>query len=362
VPLFACLLAVCTAGAWAQTPRPAPTAALPAPTTGAEPPAGAPGSASEPEAAAAGNRNRQPVGPASDTLKAGVWQLGDYRTPLGLKPAVIGAGNGYVAFDAGGFRINAGCDTLRGSYWVDDERLLFSPHIASVVGDCPPTLRAQEQAVLALLPAVTRLQRGADELVLLDADAQPLLTLVKPQTSPLQKRVWVLLAYRNRDDTVVPALPAPRFTLLFEDATSLSGVACDEYRGGFVRDERFLALEGPLAGTRLGCAEPAATRQAEDYLAVLSRMDSYRVDAQSLLLRDADGRMIARFAAVEPGAALSAEGSAGRGIALPAAPRLRRAPPQGERAPTIPPRTGAPMGQRAAARSADPEQSTNQTP
>ncbi len=255
----------------------------------------------ESQAGAADSATRSPVAPATDGLTSVIWQLQAYRTKLGLKPAITGNGNGYVAFGENGFRINAGCDTLRGSYWLDDERLLFSPHIASVVSDCPPTLRTQERTVLALLPAVTQMRQSDDELVLLDADARELLTLVRPETAPLQRRVWVLLAYRNRDDTIVPALAKPRFTLRFEDATRLSGVACDEYRGGFVRDqERFLALEGPLTGTRFGCPDPAATRQAEDYLAILGQMDSYRVDAQSLLLRDADGRMIARFAALDP--------------------------------------------------------------
>ena len=299
----------------------------------------------QPSGADPANRTtrRVPVAPATDALTSVIWQLQTYRTELGLKPAITGNGNGYVAFDENGFRINAGCDTLRGSYWLDDERLLFSPHIASVVSDCPPTLRTQERAVLALLPSVTQMRQSDGQLVLLDADARELLTLVRPETSPLQRRVWVLLAYRNRDDTIVPALAKPRFTLRFEDATSLSGVACDEYRGGFVRDqERFLALEGPLAGTRFGCPDPAATRQAEDYLAILGQIDSYRVDAQSLLLRDADGRMIARFAALDPpaqpddGAALGP----GREPHAPAATHLPR--PALVSNPT-------PMGPRAAA-------------
>jgi heat shock protein HslJ len=232
------------------------------------------------------------------SLEGLVWQIHEYRTAVGLKAAITGDRNGYVAFEDGGFRINAGCETLRGSYWSEDDRLLFSPHIASMLGDCPATLRAQEEAVLALLPAVTRLRTEAEDLILMDAERRPLLTLRRPETSPLQRRIWVLLAYRNLDDLIVPALPTPRFTLSFDNAAQLSGRACDDYRGGFVRDERFLRLEGPLAGAKLGCADaPAASLQAEAFLRVLSMMDSYRVDDRSLLLRDVDGRMIARFAA-----------------------------------------------------------------
>jgi heat shock protein HslJ len=263
------------------------------------------------------------------SLEAQVWQLDAYRTSIGLKPAVSGEGNGYAAFEQGGFRINAGCDTLRGSYLLEDDRLLFSPHIASTLGDCPETLRAQEQAVLALLPTVARLREDADGLALLDAEGRPALTLKAPEKAPLQRRLWRLLAYRNRDDVIVAALPTPRFTLRFDDAVRLSGEACDEYRGAFVRDARYLRLEGPLAGTKLGCpGAPAASRQAEDYLRLLSLVDSYRVDAESLLLRDADGRMLARFAAaatqpIAPAEGLADSATAPRPAPLPApsAPR-----------------------------------------
>jgi heat shock protein HslJ len=234
-------------------------------------------------------------------LEDGVWQLDSYRTALGLKSAISGDGSGYVAFEQGGFRINAGCDTLRGNYWLEEQRLLFSPHIASTLGDCPATLRAQEQAVLALLPAIVQLREEADGMTLLDAEGRAALTLKAPEKAPLQRRLWRLLAYRNSDNVVVTALPTPHFTLRFEDAVRLSGEACDEYRGAFVRDARFLRLEGPLTGTKLGCPDaPDASRQAEDYLRALRRVDSYRVDAESLLLRDVDGRMLARFAALEP--------------------------------------------------------------
>lgn len=304
-----------------------------------QPPTAVPGTAADrahaaaPTGQAVARGAEPPAGEAPrHRLEEEVWQLDAYRTSIGLRPAVSGEGSGYVVFEQGGFRINAGCDTLRGSYLLEEDRLLFSPHIASTLGDCPATLRAQEQAVLALLPTVAGLREEADGLALLDAQGRPALTLKAPEKAPLQRRLWRLLAYRNRDDVIVAALPAPRFTLRFDDAVRLSGEACDEYRGAFVRDARYLRLEGPLAGTKLGCRNaPAASRQAEDYLRMLGLVDSYRVDAQSLLLRDADGRMLARFAASAPqpdepaeraeGFADSAPGPRPAPLPAPSAPR-----------------------------------------
>jgi heat shock protein HslJ len=282
---LAALLLAQAVAAFAETP--AGAAAAP-------PTSPSPASARAPLAAA-------PDGASGSPLENGVWQLREYRTAMGLRPVVTGEGRGYVAFQDGGFRINAGCDTLRGSYWLQRERLLFSPHVGSMLSDCPTTLRTQERTVLALLPEVARLRADDDGFALLDAEGQPVLTLQAPATASLQRRSWRLIAYRDAEGTVVPALPKPAITLRFDNAAQLSGRACDDYRGGFVRDARFLRLEGPLAGTKLGCAgDGPASRQAEDYLRALTQVDSYRVDAASLLLRDADGRMIARFSALGP--------------------------------------------------------------
>ncbi len=249
-----------------------------------------------------------PASGAPESIDGTIWQLQDYATGATLKMAVAGQGNGYVAFEDGEFRLNAGCDTLHGSYWLDGDALLFSPHVASTLGDCPPTLRAQEQAVLRLLPDVARHAQQESRLLLLDSAGRPLLSLKAPTASPLQLRRWKLLAYRDREDRIVPALAQPDMTLRFDGASHLSGRACDEYRAGFTREGRSLVIEGPVAGTRFGCpASDAATRQAEDYLRALTQIDSYRVDDSSLLLRDADGRMLARFAAKEPAAAPALE-------------------------------------------------------
>ena len=178
--------------------------------------------------------------------------------------------------------------------------MLFSPHVESMVGDCPETLQAQEQAILDLVRVVERIDADDVGVTLLDAAGTALLTLTPPDAVPLQGRLWQLTTYRNADGVIVPAQDAPAFTLMFENAVNLSGQACDVYRASYSRDDRFLRLAGPVAVSRRLCANvsDAAAQQASAYIAVLGEVDSYRVDAESLLLRDETGRMIARFAAV----------------------------------------------------------------
>ena len=237
--------------------------------------------------------------PAKTSVEGQVWQLREYLSAVGMRPASAGAGNLYTLFDTGRFLINAGCGTVQGRYWLNGAGMLFSPHVEALVQDCPELLRAQEQAVLDLLRRVERVSLDESELLLMDQNSRPVLVLAQPDKAPLQGRPWRLTAYRDRDGIIVEALPVPVFTLMFEDAGNISGRACDTYRAVYTRDERFLRLVGPIAVSRIGCGDESAERQGADFLGLLGQVDSYRVDAEKLLLRDENGRMLARFVPAE---------------------------------------------------------------
>ena len=248
--------------------------------------------------------NAQQVNVPAETrpraLEGLVWQLEEYLTVNGLKAALSGTGHRYATFDDGHFRINSGCSTLNGSYWLEGSRLIFSPHVASMLLDCPETLMAQEQAVLGLLGVIERFVPSTDGLAMVDSSGKTLITLARPDAVPLQGRVWRLLTYRNGNGTVGPALATPTFSLEFVDGSNLIGHACDTYRAVFTRDEERLSLVGPVAVSRRGCAgSNDASRQNTDYLAALEAVQSYQVDRSKLLLRDMNGRMLARFEPME---------------------------------------------------------------
>jgi len=250
-------------------------------------------------AAVPGQPADQDAGPA---IEGPVWQLKEYRTGGGMRSAVPGDGNLYTLFQDGRFMMNAGCGTLKGRYWLEDGVILFSPHVEALVDDCPEVLRQQEQAVLNLLRVVDRAGIAHNVVTLTDRAGLPLVTMGAPDRAPLQGITWALKAYRGADGIIVPALASPAFTLVFEDAGNLSGSACDGYRAVYQRSDRSLRLVGPLAVSRLGCADDAAARQSEDYIAMLRQVQSYRVDAQTLLLRDANGRMLAHFVPLDEAA------------------------------------------------------------
>lgn len=246
------------------------------------------------------------------------WQLDAYLTDAGMKPAADGDGERLAIFDGGRFRINAGCGALTGGYWHAGTRLLFSPQVESTLRDCPNTLLVQEEAVLNLLRQVEGFAPKGWQLALLNADGGTLILLAPPTATQLQGQAWRLTTYRNAADVIVPALPEPTFTLRFDSPTDLSGQACDAYRAAYRQAQDALQLLGPIAAGRFGCVgRPDASAQGAEYLAVLRQVAGYRVEATSLLLRDANGRMVARFSALPP-----ANGLAGAAVpnALPPAP------------------------------------------
>ncbi len=255
---------------------------------------------------AAEERSPPPPGaaepPPATRLEDGTWELYRYLTDAGLQHVVSDTGRTYAQFDSGRFRMNAGCGTLRGNYLLEGDRLLFSPHVTSMLGDCPAILADQEETLIALLSKVARIasltrdDSDAQKLALMDAEGETLVTMQAPDAVPLQGRRWRLIAYRDGDAMIRPALPAPLFTLWFEDAVNLAGVACDRYSASFSREDRLLRLQGPVATSRFGCTQSAAARQQGDaYIEALGAMEAYRVDGDTLLLRDRDGRMLARF-------------------------------------------------------------------
>lgn len=254
------------------------------------------------------------------SLEGEVWQLEEYLATNGLRSVLSATGSRYAVFDNGRFRINGGCNTLNGSYWLEGDRLIFSPHVASLLLDCPDTLLAQEQTLLRLFAAVERISTLSDRLNLVDASGKTLLTLTRPEAVPLQGRIWQLKAYRAANGAIVSALPTPVFSLEFIDAGNLEGRACDTYRAVFTRDEQNLSLVGPVAVSRQGCRDSeAASRQGTDYVSALEQVRTYQMDTEKLLLRDADGRMLARFEPADDDLA-TGPGTNSRGNELPFAP------------------------------------------
>jgi heat shock protein HslJ len=227
------------------------------------------------------------------------WQLGQVQTDDGLVDALGGA-RAMLRLEDGRLTGSAGCNRLMGGYERDGDKLRFSPNMASTMMACPPPLMAQEQAVTKALQAVRGFALEAERLVLADAGGEPLLTLTALVPPSLTGTEWRLTAYNNGKGGVVSVLEGADILLTLGDDGRFSGRACNTYRGGYSLDGASLQIQGPIASTKMACPGPEGTAAQESaYFAALERVAAYRLEADTLTLRDADGAALARFQAVE---------------------------------------------------------------
>ena len=84
-------------------------------------------------------------------------------------------------------------------------------------------------------------------------------------------------------------------TAIFEEDGTLSGSGgCNSYTGSWETDENSIEI-GPLASTAMACAEPDVMDQETRYLAALQEADTYRVDATTLEMFDAEGTRLVQY-------------------------------------------------------------------
>jgi putative lipoprotein len=84
-------------------------------------------------------------------------------------------------------------------------------------------------------------------------------------------------------------------TALFDEDGTISGQGgCNSYTGSWETDENSIEI-GPLASTAMACAEAEVTDQETRYLAVLQDAASYRVDATTLEMFDAEATRLVQY-------------------------------------------------------------------
>ncbi|MDQ2075686.1 META domain-containing protein [Marinimicrobium sp. ABcell2] len=71
---------------------------------------------------------------------------------------------------------NASCNRFFGSYRYDDGELFIDPELAGTKMMCSPSVMAQENEFLALLPQAIRVAISGDVLQLMDGDGQVLIS------------------------------------------------------------------------------------------------------------------------------------------------------------------------------------------
>lgn len=191
-------------------------------------------------------------------------------------------------FTAGG-EVNGdtGCNLYVGGYTLTDTRLTLTPPAQTMMACTDPDLTAQETAFTAALAAVASVRSAAGDVELLDSAGGVVLRLGPVPPPELAGTSWVLTGVVDGSSITAPA-EGTTVSLGFE-ADSLSGKACNSFRGGYELDGNDITV-GAVASTRMLCNDPGVMEQEALVLELLGAAATVQLSRGLLTITAADGR------------------------------------------------------------------------
>ncbi len=222
------------------------------------------------------------------------WQLTEIADSDGTMGAPVAVTAPTLAFEDDKAVGNASCNRYFESYDLDGSSITFGP-LASTEMFCGESgVMEQEMAYLTALQSVDAWTIDGETLSL-TAGGSPVLTYTTI-SQDLAGTAWDLVAYNNGTGGFQSAVVDVSVTADFADDGTVSGSAgCNNYTASWEAEDGSIEI-GPAAATLMACADEEAMAQETRYLELLSLADTYRVDAGTLEMFDADGtRLLQHF-------------------------------------------------------------------
>jgi heat shock protein HslJ len=204
--------------------------------------------------------------------------------------AVQVEGVSWIAFgEDGQVTGNGGCNDFNGPYTDDGESLTIGPLAATLRACADPVLDEQEAAFFAVLDATERYTLHEGTLTLQDGEGGELAVLAAVLQPAGIAGSWEVTGYNNGAEAVVSPLVDTEITAEFaEDGTVSGSSGCNTYTGGYTLEADTVTI-GPLASTRMACAEPEGVMdQEQQYLAALESGATWSIRGGILEFRNAD--------------------------------------------------------------------------
>ncbi len=184
-------------------------------------------------------------------------------------------------------RLNAssGCNGIVGDFYQHADVLSFGP-LESTAAPCTPAVTAQEETLLAVLDSTAvRLELEPDQLVLTATEGD---SLEFTSTQPLESTTWMMVKLASADRV-------PELVTLRLEAGVVSGQApCGPFSATYATDGRFITFGDVAVAGDDSCDLFPLERELRAVLRSAVMLDR---DHPQLRLRDAQGRIIARFKA-----------------------------------------------------------------
>ncbi len=249
----------------------------------------------------------EPTSPGSDVLDGTHWTVATFLNAAGAIVSPLPGTTISAEFLDGQVTGNASCNRYFASYTQDGDSLTLGQAGSTMMfcGD-PDGIMDQELAYLANLAQVVSFQLQGENLLLLDADGNPLVIYSQAAAPSLTGVVWELVSYNNGKEAVVSVLAGTTLTAEFAQDGTLSGSSgCNRYSASYSVDGGKIAIE-PGISTLMACSEPDGIMEQEAaYLQALPTAATYGFADGRLELRTADGALVASYnAQAAPGMSL----------------------------------------------------------
>ena len=229
-------------------------------------------------------------GSASPPLEGTAWQLSDYVGPQGGTLPVPDAVAATATFTGGKVSGNAGCNQYNGAYTLDGDKITIGA-LAMTAMACPEPQMALEQAYAAALAKVATYAISGDTLELKTAEGKVGLRFKVAETPALTKTRWVATTINNGKGGAESVVAGSTVTAIFaEDGTVAGSGGCNTYSGAYTVDGTTLDF-GPLASTKMACADEGVSQQEANYFAALDKVTTFAFSGDRLELRAADGAL-----------------------------------------------------------------------
>ena len=189
---------------------------------------------------------------------------------------------------------SAGCNRYTGPYTADGANLTFGA-LATTMMACIGPAGDVEAAYLANLALVKTYTASADALTMHDADGAAILAYAAAAPGTLEGVTWHAVNINNGNNGVEGVVAGTDPTAVYDPAGTISGSGgCNNFNGPAIVDGTSVQI-GPLASTKMACADEAASAQEFAYLAALENATTFDLRSGRLELRDDEGALQVAF-------------------------------------------------------------------
>jgi heat shock protein HslJ len=239
------------------------------------------------------------TGPSTDPdALVGVTWRADDPTLAALAPDAPDTAVVSLVFADGQVGGRSACNSYFGGYVADDRGSLSFDALGGTEMACEEPLMILETAYLSALGAVTSFSvtptSSAVTLELVGPDTTlGFFEEVPPEPLPLIGTAWILDSV-YAGDAVSSTIAGTETTMILGDDGSLSGSAgCNTYSGTYTLDVDALTV-GPLATTKMACADDVMAQEAA-FLTAMEGVATSSIEGSRLTLFDGSGAPLLAF-------------------------------------------------------------------